>query len=58
MKALRLPPERRALALRIVAVVTLLAGWTDLVLGGITAAPVLIVAGYAILVPAVILSWR
>jgi hypothetical protein len=58
MNALRLTPERRALVLRILAVVTLLAGWTDLVLGGITAAPVLIVAGYAMLVPAVILTWR
>ena len=44
--------------LRGLLAVTLLAGWIDLARGGITAAPVLIVLGYAVLVPAVILSWE
>ena len=58
MQRLRLTPGRRALVLRVLSGLTLLAGWTDLALGGITAAPLLIVVGYAVLVPAVILSWK
>lgn len=53
-----LAPERRALALRVLAATILVAGWADLVAGGTSAGPVLIVIGYAVLVPAVILSWR
>jgi len=58
VKTPELAPARRALALRVLAGVTLAAGWADLVYGGISAGPLLIVIGYAILVPAVILTWR
>ncbi|MEO7455904.1 MAG: hypothetical protein ABIY52_06555 [Gemmatimonadaceae bacterium] len=58
MKTPELAPSRRALALRVLAGATLIAGWTDLVYGGISAGPLLIVAGYAVLVPGVILTWR
>ena len=51
-------PDRRALALRVLAGAVLLAGWADLVAGGISAGPVLIVLGYAVIVPAVILTWK
>lgn len=51
-------PGRRALALRALAAGILLAGWADLVAGGISAGPVLVVLGYVVIVPAVILSWR
>ena len=51
-------PVRRAHVLRAAAAVVLLIGYTDLARGGITAAPLLIVLGYAVLVPAVILTWR
>ena len=44
--------------LRAAAAAALLIGYTDLARGGITAAPLLIVLAYAVLVPAVILSWR
>ncbi len=44
--------------LRVAAATALLFGYTDLAGGGITAAPLLIVLAYAVLVPAVILSWR
>ena len=44
--------------LRAAAAAALLIGYTDLVRGGITAAPLLLVLAYAVLVPAVILSWR
>ena len=58
MTSTELAPDRRALALRVLAGGILLAGWADLVAGGISAGPVLIVIGYAVLVPAVILTWR
>jgi hypothetical protein len=44
--------------LRAAAAAALLIGYIDLARGGITAAPLLIVFGYAVLVPAVILTWR
>ena len=58
---MRLPtfaPARRASYLRVTAAVVLLLGYADLVHGGSTAAPILIVIGYTVLVPAVILAWR
>lgn len=57
---MRLPsfaPARNANRLRVSAAVILLLGYVDLARGGIAAAPVLIVIGYVILVPAVILTW-
>ena len=51
-------PARRAHFVRAIAAAALLIGYMDLIRGGITVAPVLIVIGYAVLVPAVILTWR
>ena len=48
----------RAPVARVAAAVVLFLGYSDLVRGGITGAPVLLVIGYLLLVPAVILSWR
>lgn len=53
-----LAPARRALLLRTAAAAVLVLGYADLARGGITLAPVAIVFGYAILIPAVILTWR
>ncbi|MES2178542.1 MAG: hypothetical protein V4550_11840 [Gemmatimonadota bacterium] len=50
-------PARRALLLRVIAAAALAIGYADLIRGGTTLAPLLLVAGYAILVPAVILAW-
>ena len=58
MRKFSLAPVRRAHVLRAVAAAALLFGYTDLARGGITVAPVLLVVGYAALVPAVILTWR
>lgn len=58
MRYLSIAPVRRAHVLRAVAAAALLFGYLDLVRGGITVAPLLIVLGYAVLVPAVILTWR
>lgn len=53
-----LVPARRAHALRAVAAAALALGYADLLRGGITVAPLMIVLGYAVLIPAVILTWR
>ena len=55
-----LPPAlaRRALVLRAATAAALLIGYADLAHGGITLAPLAIVFGYVVLVPAVILTWR
>ena len=58
MRRLTLAPARRAQLLRAAAAAALLIGYADLIRGGISAAPVLIVVAYAVLVPAVILTWR
>jgi hypothetical protein len=58
VRYLSFAPVRRAHVLRAAAAAALLFGYIDLVRGGITAAPLLIVLGYAVLVPAVILTWR
>ena len=58
MRILTLAPARRAQLLRAAAAAALLLGYADLIRGGITGAPVMIVLGYAVLVPAAILSWR
>ena len=46
---------RRARALRFVTLALLLLGYVDLVRGGLTAAPLLLVASYLLLVPLVLL---
>ena len=53
-----LVPKRHAQILRVAAAIALLLGYTDLARGGITAAPVLLVIGYVVLVPAAMLTWR
>jgi hypothetical protein len=47
---------RRAHGVRFAAAIALALGYADLVRGGITAAPVLLVAGYVLLVPLAILG--
>jgi len=46
---------RRDALLRAAAAVTLLLGYTDLVVGGHTVGPVLLVASYLVLIPAALL---
>ena len=58
MRIFTLAPVRRAHVLRAAAAAALALGYIDLVRGGITAAPLLLVLGYAVLVPAAILTWR
>jgi hypothetical protein len=48
-------PARRTRALRAIALAFLLLGYGDLARGGLTVAPVLLVAGYMLLVPLAIL---
>jgi hypothetical protein len=50
--------SRRAFIIRAAAAIVLFSGYVDLVRGGVTGAPVLLVVGYMLLVPAVILTWR
>ena len=52
-----LAPAGRARLLRAAAAAALSLGYLDLVRGGITVAPLLLVLGYVLLVPLVILSW-
>lgn len=58
MRTFNPAPARRALVLRMATAAALLLGYADLARGGITFAPLAIVLGYAVLVPAVILTWR
>ena len=58
MRTLSTAPVRRARLLRAAAAVVLLIGYADLARGGITAAPLLMVLGHAVFIPAVILTWR
>jgi hypothetical protein len=51
-------PARLAPLVRTAAAAALLIGYADLVRGGTTAAPLLLVVGYMLLVPAAILTWR
>ena len=50
-----LPPPRRTRALRAATLALMLLGYADLARGGLTAAPLLLVAGYLVLVPLAIL---
>jgi hypothetical protein len=51
-----LAPVRRALVLRSIAVLALVLGYADLVRGGLTVAPLLLVVGYLLLVPLALLA--
>ena len=53
-----LAPARRGHLMLAVAAAALFIGYADLIRGGITVGPVLVVIGYAVLVPAAILTWR
>jgi hypothetical protein len=53
-----LAPARRGHLVLAGAAAALSIGYADLIRGGITVGPVLIVIGYAVLVPAAILTWR
>ena len=55
MRTLPTAPARRDTLLRSAAAVTLLLGYTDLVVGGHTLGPVLLVASYLVLIPAALL---
>jgi hypothetical protein len=55
MRMLVLPAPRRSRVLRAAALALVALGYADLVRGGITAAPLLLVAGYLVLVPIAIL---
>lgn len=56
MRSHNVAPARNARVLRGAAAAALLIGYSDLVRGGTTVAPVLLVLGYVILVPAAILG--
>ena len=58
MRQHTLAPARRGHIVLAIAAAALSIGYADLIRGGITVGPVLIVIGYAVLVPAVILTWR
>jgi len=49
-------PTGRAHGVRALAAVTLIVGYADLVRGGVTVAPLLLVAGYVVLVPLALLA--
>lgn len=55
MRTIPPAPGRRALALRAVTLLALLVGYLDLVRGGLTIAALLLVIGYLVLVPVVLL---
>jgi hypothetical protein len=55
MRMLVHPAPRRARVLRAATLALVLAGYADLARGGITAAPLLLVCGYLVLVPLTIL---
>ena len=52
----RAPFRVRSVGLWIAAAVVLIAGYVDLVRGGVTLAPILLVVGYCVLVPLAILK--
>ena len=53
-----LAPARRGHLVLAIAAAALSIGYADLIRGGITVGPVIVVIGYAVLVPAAILLWR
>lgn len=58
VRQLTLAPARRGHLVLAIAAAALSIGYADLIRGGITVGPVLIVVGYAVLVPAAILMWK
>jgi hypothetical protein len=52
-----LVPARSALFLRITAAAALTFGYIDLARGGITFGPALLLIGYLLLVPAMVITW-
>ena len=58
VRQLALAPARRGHIVFAVAAAALSIGYADLIRGGITVGPVLVVIGYAVLVPAAMLTWR
>ena len=56
MRLISLALERRAHLVRAAAAIALLCGYVDLVRGGRLIAPVLLVAGYLVLVPLALLT--
>ena len=58
MRPPHVAPARRAHFLRAAAAAALLIGYADLVRGGMTIAPLALVIGYFVLVPAALLTWR
>lgn len=58
MRTHTLAPARLTHLVRGAAAAALLIGYADLLRGGTTLAPLLLVLAYVGLVPAVILSWR
>lgn len=58
MRTYTLAPVRTAHLVRGAAAAALLIGYADLLRGGTTLAPLLLVLAYVGLVPAVIFSWR
>ncbi len=58
MRIHHVAPVRLAHLVRGAAAAALLIGYVDLLRGGTTIAPLLLVLGYLALVPAVILTWR
>ena len=55
MRSSLVAPSRRALALRVLALACLLAGYADLARGGMTVGPLILVLAYVALVPAALL---
>ena len=58
MRSSSFAPVRLGRLMRTAAAAALLIGYVDLVVGGTTIAPTLLVVGYVILVPAAIVTWR
>jgi hypothetical protein len=56
VRARSLAPAWRAAVLRLAAIAVLLIGYADLAWGGLTVAPVFLVVGYLILVPAALMT--
>ena len=57
MRVQLVAPARLAPLVRTAAAAALLIGYADLVRGGTTVAPLLLVLGYGLLLPAAILTW-
>jgi hypothetical protein len=56
VRSLHVAPARRALVTRLLAPCCLALGYLDLARGGLTAGPLLLVAGYLVFVPLALLE--